>query len=143
MADLTKLDAHALQSFIDNDVRQFKTDIVTLRTSQPALKSLYDISNSTAPLAIGALTGDTDTGGKSVTGNTTTAARAIDTVLNRHAVALDDLERNLQNVITTMLKTQGSNLEQVDGEKFLTAIGTYDGDMSGDTSGGSSQPKLV
>ncbi|MEV5493482.1 type VII secretion system-associated protein [Streptomyces bobili] len=134
MADLTKLDAQALQSFIDNDVHQFKTDIVTLRTSQPALKSLYDIANSTAPLAIGALAGDTDTGGKNVTGNTATAARAIDTVLNRHAVALDDLERNLRNVITTMLKTQGSNLEQVDGEKFLTAIGPYDTDMSGGTS---------
>ncbi|WP_318219074.1 type VII secretion system-associated protein [Streptomyces sp. SCL15-6] len=143
MVDLTKLDAQALQSFIDNDVHQFKTDIVTLRTSQPALKSLYDIANSTAPLAIGALAGDTDTGGKNVTGNTTTAARAIDTVLNRHAVALDDLERNLRNVITTMLKTQGSNLEQVDGEKFLTAIGPYDTDMSGDTSGGASQQKIV
>ncbi|MFM9498994.1 type VII secretion system-associated protein [Streptomyces galilaeus] len=135
MADLTKLDAPALQSFIDNDVHQFKTDIVTLRTSRAGTKSLYDMANSTTPLAIGGLAGDADTGGKNVIGNTVNAAKAIDAVLNRHAAALDDLERNLQNVITTMLKTQGSNLEQVDGEKFLTAIGDYDSDLAGDTSG--------
>lgn len=131
MADLTKLDAPALQSFIDNDVRQFKADITALRTTSGDRKSLYDLSTDTAPLALGPMAGDADSGGKNVNSNVVAAAKAIDGVLNKHSTAVDDLERNLQNVITTMLKTQGQNLAEVDGQKFLTAIGDYSGDLGG------------
>lgn len=135
MVNLTKLDAPALQAFIDEDVHQFKTDITTLRTSHGDRKSLYDISNSTQPLALGPMAGDGDSGGQNVIKNLVTASGAIDAVLNKHSTAIDDLERNLQDVIVTMLKTQGDNLVDIDGQKFLTAIGDYSGDMGGSDSG--------
>lgn len=131
MADLTKLDAPALRAFIDEDVHKFKTDIVTLRTTDGERKSLYDLATTTLPLVIGPMSEDGDSGGKNVVTNIVTAAKAIDGVLNRHSTAIDDLERNLRNVITTMLKTQGDNLAAVDGQKFLTAIADYSGDMGG------------
>ncbi|MEU3186702.1 type VII secretion system-associated protein [Streptomyces sp. NPDC006923] len=131
MADLTKLDAPALRAFIDEDVHKFKTDIVTLRTTSEDRKSLYDLATTTLPLVIGPMSEDGDSGGKNVVTNIVTAAKAIDGVLNRHSTAIDDLERNLRNVVTTMLKTQGDNLAAVDGQKFLTAIADYNGDMGG------------
>jgi Mg-chelatase subunit ChlI len=138
MADnLTKLDAPALRAFIDHDVHQFRTDITTVRTTTPEVQSLYDVGAMPKPLAIGALAEDTDVGGKNLVDRVVKAAKAIDAVFNKHATAFDDLERNLNNVITTMLKTQGENLSAVDGQKFLTAIGDYDGDMGGSSS---SQP---
>ncbi|MFG2631466.1 type VII secretion system-associated protein [Streptomyces sp. NPDC048473] len=140
MADLTKLDAPALQAFVDEDVHKFKTDIVTLRTTNEGRKSLYDLAATSLPLLIGPMSEDGDSGGKNVVSNTVTAAKNIDVVLNRHSTAIDDLERNLRDVITTMLKTQSDNLADVDGQKFLTAIADYSGDMAGGSSSANPPP---
>ncbi|MFE6894443.1 type VII secretion system-associated protein [Streptomyces sp. NPDC057694] len=136
MTDLTKLDAKVLQSFIDNDVHQFQADIAALRVSNPDRRSLYDVGNATDVFVLGSMANDSDTAGKSVVSNTVTAAKAIDDVFNRHSTAFADLDRNLRSVITTMLKTQGDSLADVDGQKFLSAIVDYNGDMYG-TQGGS------
>lgn len=136
MTDLTKLNAPVLQSFIDNDVAQFRNDIVALRTSNDSRRSLYDTANASDVFALGNLAGDSDTAGKNVVSNTVAAAKAIDAVLNRHSTAFVDLDRNLRDVITTMLKTQGKSLQDVDGQKFLTAIKDYDGDMYGSGASG-------
>ncbi|GGS69715.1 type VII secretion system-associated protein [Streptomyces griseoviridis] len=143
MADLTKLDAPALRSFIDEEVQPFKDDIVRLRGSSPEQgQSLYDMSNASAgPFAIGPMGSDSDTAGKNLVAHTTQAASAIDTVLNRHSTAFDQLKGNLLEVIDSMLKTQGETLQQVEGQKFLTAIREYDGAMTGEQSTGlSSSP---
>jgi hypothetical protein len=138
MADLTKLDAPALRAFVEEEVQPFKDDIVRLRTSTDETgQSLYDMANSPAgPFVIGGMSGDGDTSGKNLVTHTTQAAAAIDTVLNRHSSAFDDLKANLLEVIKTMLKTQGESLEQVEGQKFLTAIREYDGTMTGQQGGG-------
>ncbi|MEU3521807.1 type VII secretion system-associated protein [Streptomyces sp. NPDC006654] len=135
MTDLTKLNAPALQAFIDHDVAQFARDISDLRTSNDSRRSLYDTANASDVFVLGNLAGDSDTAAKNVVTNTVAAAKAIDGVLNRHSTAFADLDRNLRSVITTMLKTQGKSLQDVDGQKFLTAIKDYDGDMYGSGGG--------
>ncbi|GAA2339922.1 type VII secretion system-associated protein [Streptomyces kunmingensis] len=143
--DLTKLDPATLRAFIDNDVNGFHGDLVTVRTTTPDVQSLYDLGGSPTPLLIGQMGGDGDSGGKSVIGNLSNAAKAVDAVLNKHVTAFDDLERNLNEVLSSMKKAQEENLAAVDGQKFLTAIGDYTGDMGGTggvggASGGAGSP---
>ncbi|MYS21404.1 hypothetical protein GA0115240_13002 [Streptomyces sp. DvalAA-14] len=131
MADLTKLDSQALQAFIDNDVTTFINDIVALRAAGQNPPALYDVSASPHPVLMGQMGGDDSTGGKTVIANAQAAAKAIDQVLNKHNTAMNDLKRELETVITTMLKTQGDSLADIDGQKFLTAIKDYDSTLSG------------
>lgn len=133
-ADLTKLDSQALQAFIDNDVTAFINDIVALRAAGQTPPALFDLSSSPHPVLMGQMGGDDNTGGKSVITNAQSAAKAIDQVLKTHKESFDDLKTELQDVITTMLKTQGESLASIDGQKFLTAIKNYDFDMSGGSS---------
>jgi hypothetical protein len=131
MADLTKLDAAGLQAFIDGDLTTFYQDILALRSAGQNPPSLYDTAASPAPLTLGQMNGDTDTGGKGVVANAQTAAGAIDAVLNKHQTAFADLKIELNDVITTMLQTQDDSLTSIDGQKFLSAIDGYDGDIGG------------
>ncbi|WP_329133373.1 type VII secretion system-associated protein [Streptomyces sp. NBC_01476] len=136
MADLTKLDADALHAFINNDVTTFINDLVAIRKAGQTPPALYDYSTSPHPVVMGQMGGDDATGGKAVIANAQAAAKAIDQVFNKHKSAMDDLKRELENVITTMLKTQGDSLATVDGQKFLTAIKDYDFDLSGSSQQG-------
>ncbi|MER5699808.1 type VII secretion system-associated protein [Streptomyces mirabilis] len=129
--DLTKLDAPALRAFIDGDLTQFLDDIVAMRQPGQTPAAMYDLAAQPHPLSIGQLDADGDTGGKNVTANLIKAAGAIDTVLNKHETAFQDIKSELDNVITTMLKTRGDNLAKVDSQKFLTAISGYDSDIGG------------
>ncbi|MFD8810917.1 type VII secretion system-associated protein [Streptomyces sp. NPDC059627] len=131
MADLTKLDAQALQAFIDNDVTTFYNDIVALRRAGQTPPALFDVANEPKPLLLGQMNTDGDTGGDNVLKNAIAAATAIDKVLNSHQSGFQDLRTELENVITTMLKTQGDNLADVDAQKFLSAIDGYVSDMGG------------
>jgi hypothetical protein len=132
--DLTALDAPALTAFINNEVAPFQLQIVDLRTTHGEVLSLYDLAAAPEPLLIGQMATDGDTSGKDVVSHLVSAAKAIDGVLNKHQTAFADLKLELENVITTMLKTQGDNLTKVDGQKFLTAIAGYNGDISGGSS---------
>lgn len=142
MADLTTLNSAKLQAFIDHDVQTFQDNLRDMRAPGSTPMALFDLANAAQPLAIGQMSGDGDTSGKDVATNMAKAASAIDGVLGRHVVAFADLHRNLGEVITTMLKTQGDNLSTVDSQKFLTAISSYDRDMSGTTTppGGGAGP---
>jgi hypothetical protein len=130
-ADLTKLDAKALQDFIDDDVTAFINDIVSLRKAGQTPPALFDLGNSPTPVAMGQMGGDDATGGKSVISNAQNAAQAIDKVLRTHKESFEELKKELQNVITTMLKTQGDTLVTIDGQKFVDALADYDFDMNG------------
>ncbi|MBV2354907.1 type VII secretion system-associated protein [Streptomyces sp. J2-1] len=135
--DLTALDATALQAFMDNDVDRFIDDIVQMRKAGQTPPALYDLQASPHPVQLGQMSGDDNTGGASVVANAKAAAKAIDQVLNHHHEAFTDLRRELGNVITTMLKTQGESLSGIDGQKFLTAIKDYDFEMNGGSGTGS------
>ncbi|HEY5834687.1 type VII secretion system-associated protein [Streptomyces sp.] len=132
--DLTALDAPALTAFINNEVAPFQLQIVDLRTSHGEILSLYDLAGTPQPLLIGQMATDGDTSGKDVVAHLVAAAKAIDTVLNKHQTAFSDLKRELEEVIRTMLKTQGDSLAEVEGQKFLTAIGDYNTDIGGSSS---------
>ncbi|MGW0792665.1 type VII secretion system-associated protein [Streptomyces sp. NPDC002911] len=131
MTDLTSLDAPALQSFIDTEIGEFKTEMLALRTSNGDRKSLYDLGNATVPLVIGNLAGDEETGGKKVVTNMVTAAKAVDDVLARHTKMVDDLELCLRRAIEKMQKTQKANLVDVEGQTFLSLLAGTETSMNG------------
>ncbi|MFB7502327.1 type VII secretion system-associated protein [Streptomyces broussonetiae] len=133
--DLTRLDAPALQTFIDTDVSHFIDDITHVRAPGQTPLSLYDVgSSSSHPLHLGNLEGDDNTGGKSVVTNMKTAATAIDNVFNKHVTAFTALRGELQDVIKDLLKAHGENLTSIQAQKFLTAIDGYEAGI-GDTGG--------
>ncbi|MET8829519.1 type VII secretion system-associated protein [Streptomyces sp. NPDC004610] len=135
-ADLTKLDSTNLQQFIDGELKPFLDRIIEERRKGKTPPSLFDVSTMPRPLALGQMTGDSETGGETVLSNTVTAAGAIDKVLLKHESAIRDLQFELENVIKTMLKTQGDSLASIDGQKFLSAINDYTSEMDGGTGGG-------
>ncbi|MGW5352700.1 type VII secretion system-associated protein [Streptomyces sp. NPDC004031] len=135
-ADLTKLDAKALQDFIDDDVSAFITDIANLRKAGQKPPALFDLGSSPTPVTMGQMGGDDTTGGKNVVSNAQNAAQAIDKVLRTHKESFEELKKELQKVITTMLKTQGDTLATLDGQKFVDALSGYDFDMNGGDSTG-------
>ncbi|MFE8950247.1 type VII secretion system-associated protein [Streptomyces sp. NPDC007856] len=134
-ASLTKLDATALQAFIDTDLSHFLTDIEHLRAPGQTPLALYDVGNG-HPLVLGNLEGDDNTGGKNLVTNTKTAATAIDAVLNKHKTAFTNLKSELHTIITTMLKTKDQNLQSIEAQKFLKGISGYEKSVDdGGTSG--------
>ncbi|MFJ5266790.1 type VII secretion system-associated protein [Streptomyces sp. NPDC088387] len=136
MPNLTKLDAAGLQAFIDGDLVPFLNRLKELRAPGQTPPSLFDVSTMPRPLLLGNMNSDSDTGGDNVVKNAKTAATAIDTVLNKHVSAFQDLELELRNVITTMLNTQNTSLTDIDGQKFLSAIDDYMFDLDGSGGGG-------
>ncbi|MET8832059.1 type VII secretion system-associated protein [Streptomyces sp. NPDC004610] len=137
MPNLTQLNSANLQAFIEGDLLPFLKRITELRAPGQDPPSLFDVANRPRPLVLGQMNDDSDTGGGGVVKNAITAAEAIDKVLLKHQEAFKDLDLELRNVIKTFLKTQDDNLTSVEGQKFLTAINDYVGEMDGGSGGGS------
>lgn len=144
MTDLTRLDAKALQAFIDNDVAGFRKELEDIRKDTPeipALKSL--IQGYTTPghlmenpvLAIGLLGADDAVHGKTLTAGVSNEAKAIDDVLAAQSLLFKHMKRDLQETIKTLLKNQDASLEAIGGEKLLDIFSDVDGDLSGGGAG--------
>ncbi|MCF2131847.1 type VII secretion system-associated protein [Strepomyces sp. STD 3.1] len=129
--NLTSLDPAALQSFIDNEIGDYKTALVNLRTSNGDRRSLFDLGHVSQPLLIGNMAGDDETGGKKIVTNTVNAAKAIDGVLNAHVTMVDDLDRGLRDTIEKMKKAQQHNLDEVKAETFLLELSGSEGALNG------------
>jgi hypothetical protein len=144
MADLTHLDATGLQSFLDGDVAEFIKDLKNIRLDDnnqvQALKSILDGRNTADTLqenpvlAIGLMTGDDTVHGKTLVDKVKTAAQSIDDVFVAQGTLFKDVDRDLQETITSLLKTQGSSLASIDGEKILDIFSDVNSDLS-DTGG--------
>ncbi|MBQ0891076.1 type VII secretion system-associated protein [Streptomyces sp. RM72] len=129
--NLTSLDPTAMQSFIDNEIGEYKTALRNLRTSNGDRKSLFDVAHATTPLTIGNMAGDDETGGKKIVTNMVNAAKAVDGVLNAHVTMVDDLERSLRETIAKMQKAQQHNLDEVTAEAFLLELGGTETALNG------------
>jgi len=143
MADLTHLDGPALQRFVDNDLADFIAALKAVRKDSAAdnggVRALRSIVNgATTPetlqqsqaLSIGQMgTGDT-MHGESLLTAATGAAHSVDAVFEQHVNLFGDIDRDMKQTIRTMLNTQGSTLQSIDGEKFLDLFSDVDEGMS-------------
>ncbi len=142
--NLEQLNYAALQNFIDTDVSGFLHRIDDLRSPDAHPTSLYDVSKKPQVLAIGAMAGDDQTGGKNICENAKKAATAIDGVFSRHKAAFTKLQADLRNVITDMKKAEGNNLTQVKSADFMREISDYETALGGSSTsaGGGNGTKL-
>jgi len=144
MGDLSHLDGKSLQSFIDNDIRDFMTKTEEIRKDKDsgdakypirALKSLVD--GQTTPetigqnqfLALGPMVTDDLTHGKSLVEALRTAAASIDEILERQQRIFRDIDRDFRQTLKLMGSTQGDNLTEIEAEKLLELLEDVDNDM--------------
>lgn len=139
MADLTHLDGPALQAFLDGDLHDFTTALTAIRKDDPngvrSLKGLLD-GETTADtlqeakfLAIGAMAADDTVHGAALLKQLTASAQAVDTVFDKQGKLFKDIEADLRQTIKTLLKTQGTSLDSIDGAKLLDIFSDLDADM--------------
>jgi hypothetical protein len=143
MADLTHLDATALKNFQTTDIADFKSDLLNIRKDNAGVRSLKNLVAETGTdsaagaakiLRIGLMAGGDSAdpvGGSALVTAITTSATGIDDILKNQKVLFDDIDSALDETRTTLLKTQGSSLDSIDGEKLLDIFDTVDDDMSG------------
>ncbi|WP_121712972.1 type VII secretion system-associated protein [Streptomyces sp. E5N91] len=144
MGNLSHLDGRSLQTFIDNDLKDFLTKTEEIRRDKDsgdakfpirALKSLVD--GETTPetigqnqiLAIGPMANDDTTHGKSLVEAVRGAAKSIDEILEKQQRLFADIDRDFRQTIKLMGATQGDNLTEIQGDKMLELLEDVDNNM--------------
>jgi hypothetical protein len=146
MADLTHLDSKGLQTFVDNDVDGFMNELEAIRKDDPAgVRALQSIlAGRTTPdtlqenqvLAIGLMAADDSVNGSSLISKVKDSAQSVDDIFVSQKTLFKDVDRDLRETIKTLLKTQGTNLSSIEGEKLLDIFSDVDGDLGGGSGGG-------
>ncbi|MGW0812780.1 type VII secretion system-associated protein [Streptomyces viridiviolaceus] len=144
MGNLSHLDGKSLQTFIDNDIKDFLTKTEEIRRDRDtgdakfpvrALKSLVD--GETTPetigqnqiLALGPMANDDTTHGKSLIEAVKGAAKSIDEILERQQRIFRDIDRDFRQTLKLMGSTQNDNLSEIKGDKMLELLEDVDNDM--------------
>ncbi|GGT64276.1 type VII secretion system-associated protein [Streptomyces sp. NPDC059153] len=145
MGNLSHLDGKSLQTFIDNDLRDFLTKTEEIRRDKYAgddqrpirsLKSLVD--GETTPetmaqnqlLALGPMVNDDTTHGKSLIEAVKSAAKSVDEILERQQRLFKDIDRDFRQTLKLMGSTQGDNITEINADKLLELFEDVDNDMS-------------
>ncbi|MEU8543816.1 type VII secretion system-associated protein [Streptomyces sp. NPDC048717] len=142
MGGLSHFDGKSLQTFIDTELHDFVTATQNIRQDDTAgagraLKSL--VENQTTPqtlqqnqfLAIGPMTADDLTHGKSLVEGVTKSATSIDKILADQERLFRDIERDFRQTLKVIGNTQSDSLTEIDGQKALDIFEDVDGDLSG------------
>ncbi|MEU7023519.1 type VII secretion system-associated protein [Streptomyces sp. NPDC046203] len=142
MGGLSHFDGKSLQTFIDTELHDFVTATQNIRQDDPAgagraLKSL--VENQTTPetlqqnqfLAIGPMTADDLTHGKSLVEGVTKSATSIDKILADQERLFRDIDRDFRQTLKVIGNTQSDSLTEIDGQKMLDIFEDVDGDLSG------------
>ncbi|MEU3608550.1 type VII secretion system-associated protein [Streptomyces sp. NPDC035033] len=130
-ADLTKLDAAALQRFVDGPVTDFVNSILQARREHGGQISVGDIANGYTntenvalrrPLAIGFMAGDDSVHGASLNTNTVSGAKNIDDILKGQQQSYQQLHDGLIKLIQDFLQKQHQQFDRISAEEFLDHI---------------------
>ncbi|MFE4663701.1 type VII secretion system-associated protein [Streptomyces sp. NPDC056716] len=145
MPDLTYLDSASLNTFLQNDVKDFIADLVAIRADDPsgvpAVKSLvegkqYPETLQQNPLlAIGLMGGSDEVHGQSLLAVVGSAAGSVDGILAFQQQLFDEISDDLQKTIDTLLTTQGTSLEAIEGQELLDIFSDVDGLMANGATG--------
>lgn len=124
-----------INNFIEQEVTPFRTAIKAMDNTAgdvPAVRQLAadesgDYPNNfpnggTVPLSIGLMAGDGQTGGKNVLTATTGIVTELIGIFEKQGSLFEELLDNLRDTAKKLKETQGSNLEMIDGKKFLDDI---------------------
>ncbi|WP_327113381.1 type VII secretion system-associated protein [Streptomyces sp. NBC_01341] len=140
MADLTHLDSGAIKTFMANDLADFISALEKIRKDDPggvrALKSLVEGMATPETLdenqfaAIGLMGADDSVHGQTLIKVITSVAESVDGELAAHHTLFKDMDRDLQETVDTLLKTQGNNLSEIGAEEFLDIFTDVDDDLA-------------
>ncbi|MET8942582.1 type VII secretion system-associated protein [Streptomyces sp. NPDC004542] len=151
MTDLTHLDSAQLKAFLDEDVATFIKGLKEIRqdlpggesTSVRALSSLVEglttpsTLNQNPVLAIGTMAADDLVFGKALVTKLTGIAKSADDIFLAQQTLFQDLKRDLQTTLDTLLKNQGDSLIAIDAEKLLDIFADVDSDLGSGAGAGS------
>lgn len=138
--DLTHLDAGTLQAFLNDQVANFRETLRKIRRDDEegtALKSMLDGITTAETiqqnpfLAIGRMATNQEVGGSGLVKIVQDQAGSIDGVLDFQQRLFDDIDSNVQETIDTLLHTQGSSLEAIEGADLLDVFGEVEDTLSG------------
>ncbi|MEH0422062.1 type VII secretion system-associated protein [Streptomyces sp. B21-083] len=142
MADLTRLDAASLDTFRKHALAEFITDLkAIMKDDTNGVRSLHSVAKGLLPadyygenavLGIGLMSGDDTVYGKTLLGSVLASATSIDGILDAQGDLFGDIDDNLETTISTLLKTQGTTLEGINGEKLLDIWSDIDRDLAGE-----------
>ncbi|MFJ5220807.1 type VII secretion system-associated protein [Streptomyces sp. NPDC088354] len=141
MADLTHLDSQKLKAFREGDLAAFITDLKNISADDPnGVLSLHSILSGNIPaahlgenpiLAIGLMAADDTVFGQTLIASTKKSATSINDILAKQEILFRDIDNNLGETITKLLKTQGGSLESISAEDMLDIWSDVDDDLEG------------
>ncbi len=144
MGDLSHLDGKSLQTFIDNDIRDFLAKTEEIRRDKDFGDGTYPVralrglvAGETTPdtigqnqiLALGPMANDDTTHGKGLIEALKNAAQSIDEILERQRRIFLDIDRNFRQTLKLMGTTQNDNLTEIEADKLLELLEDVDNDM--------------
>ncbi|GGZ00863.1 type VII secretion system-associated protein [Streptomyces poonensis] len=140
------LDKAWLENFLNDDVKDFLSALEKIMADGtvggeeiPALYNLLPegqhgpgvLPGAKLPLTIGGMETDTETNGQHLTTAVKELITAIHTILENQKLLFESIEDGLADSIDELFKTQGENLEKIDGEKLVDIFSEVDEYLSG------------
>ncbi|WP_299531695.1 type VII secretion system-associated protein [uncultured Streptomyces sp.] len=140
------LDKAWLQSFLDTDVKHFLAEIKKIMADGtvggevvPALFNLLPagehgsgvLPGAALPLTIGGMLKDAETNGSHLDTALTELITAVHTIFKDQKLLFESIEDGLEDTLEQLFKTQGENLEKIDGEKLLDIFSDVDDNLGG------------
>ncbi|MEU3185083.1 type VII secretion system-associated protein [Streptomyces sp. NPDC006923] len=141
------LDKAWLENFLNQDIETFKEEIRkilgdgTLSDGAvvPALSNLLPegdlgedaLPGAALPLTIGGMVKDASTNGQHLSTAVVKMITDVTAILDDQKILFDSIDENLQTTLEKLFKTQGENLEKIDGEKFLDIFSDVDEILGG------------
>ncbi|WP_405389894.1 type VII secretion system-associated protein [Streptomyces sp. NBC_01102] len=145
------LDKAWLQNFLDRDIGGFSEEIRKIQGDGlsadggfvPALANLLPegdlpdgtLAGAVLPLTIGGMTKDTVTNGQHLNKAVVAMITEVTGILDDQKILFESIEDSLETTIEKLFKTQGENLEKIEGQKFLDIFSDVD-DVIGGSGGG-------
>ncbi|NBM15786.1 type VII secretion system-associated protein [Streptomyces sp. GC420] len=140
------LDKAWLENFLNTDVRLFLGEIKKIMADGTVggevIPTLYNLlpagehgagvlPGAALPLTIGGMLKDGETNGANLDKAITELITAVHTVYKDQKLLFESIEDGLEETLEKLFKTQGENLEKIDGEKLLDIFSDVDQNLAG------------
>ncbi|MGW1718132.1 type VII secretion system-associated protein [Streptomyces sp. NPDC002156] len=141
-----KLDKEAVKQFLTEEIRPFKESVKKVlkepnedgvlplpwHKAQSTHDTTSTIAGAKMPFAIGGMEGDASVllSSSHLIGSVTEMIGQVEEILKLQIRLFADIEDGLEDTVHSLLKTQGSNLGSINGEKQADAFIDVDDDLS-------------
>ncbi|MEV5810350.1 type VII secretion system-associated protein [Streptomyces parvulus] len=140
MADFSQLDKTSIQSFVDNDLATFITDLKKVLEEDPSMLSISDnlttpetvgVTSAGKPLVMGMADDDDLVSGSSFTDSLASNIETVVATLKAQQDTFDEINDGLRQTLEELFKTQGDNLGSIEADAFTDVLS--DAGFSGET----------